>query len=144
MIPTIFLIEDNPTLRETMVFSIGMMGELEFCAAAESGEDAMEKLRELNPDVVLVDGSLPGMSGTDFVREIKKTKADLRCLFFSGRNEREVVRDALGAGACGYVVKGGRPTELLEAVAAAMEGRCYISPSVKDRETLQDPAQREA
>ena len=144
MIPKIFLIEDNVSLRETMVFSIGSMSELEFCAAASSGEEAIEQLESLQPDVVLVDGSLPGISGEDFVREIRKTRPSLRCLFFSGRNETETVRAALDAGACGYVVKGGRPAELLAAVTAAMEGRCYVSPSVKGWENFQASTDQES
>lgn len=144
MIPKLFLIEDNPTLRETMVFSIGAMGGMECCGSAESGEDALEQLGGLEPDVVLVDGSLPGMSGTEFVREIKKLKPSLRCLFFSGRHEREIVEGALKAGACGYVVKGGKPTELQVAVAAVMEGKCYVSPSVEGWEGLQDQAAQDS
>lgn len=130
LIPEIFLIEDHETLREMMVLSIELSDKLELSGAAGSGEEALEKLEQLETDLVLVDGSLPGMSGINFVKEIKKCRPDLLCLFFSGRDETEIVRQALEAGACGYVVKGGNQDEIATAAKLSMEGRCYISPSV--------------
>lgn len=130
MIPNVFLIEDNATLREIMITSFDHLDEVTLCGDAMSGEDAMEKLEILEPDLILVDGSLPGMCGTEFVKKIRQSRPELRCLFFSGRNEVEVVREALDAGACGYVVKGGRPTELLEAITLSINDGCYVSPSV--------------
>ena len=127
---SVFLIEDNPTLREIMIMSFDLIDEVTLCGDAGSGEEALEKLATLVPDLILVDGSLPGMCGTEFVRTVKRSRPELRCLFLSGRNEVEVVREALEAGACGYVVKGGRPTELLKAITLSMNGERYVSPSV--------------
>lgn len=126
----VFLIEDNPTLREIMIMSFDLLDDVNLCGDAGSAEEALEKLGTLEPDLILVDGSLPGMCGTDFVRTIKQLRPELRCLFLSGRNEAEVVREALRAGACGYVVKGGRPTELLDAITLSMNDGRYISSSV--------------
>lgn len=130
MAAKVFIIEDNPYLRETMVATIGCLGGMALCGDAGSGEEALEMLVALAPDVVLVDGSLPGMSGEDFVREMNGRNPGIRCLFFSGRDEPQTVRSALSAGACGYVVKGGKPEELVDAVASAMAGGRYVSPTV--------------
>ncbi len=113
-----------------MVALIGRLGGIELCGESGSGEEALVKLEGLDPDLILVDGSLPGMSGEDFVREVKRRQPDLPCLFYSGRDEVENVRSALDAGACGYVVKDGRFNELVEAVTRSVDGACYVSPSV--------------
>jgi DNA-binding NarL/FixJ family response regulator len=126
----VFIIEDNPYLRETMVELMACLDGMVHCGDAGGGEEALEKLEGITPDIILVDGSLPGMSGEDFVREMKIRKPEIPCLFFSGRDEPHFVRSALAAGACGYVVKGGKPEELVEAVASCVAGGSYVSPSV--------------
>ncbi len=130
MTPKVFIIEDNSHLREALVALVGKLGGIEICGESGSGEEAFDKLEGLHPDLILVDGSLPGMSGEEFVREMRRLQPDLPCLFYSGRDEVENVRSALDAGACGYVVKDGRFNELVEAVTLSVEGACYVSPSV--------------
>jgi DNA-binding NarL/FixJ family response regulator len=100
------------------------------------GEEGLETIEGLNPDVVLVDGSLPGMSGNDFVRKARLSKPSMKFISFSGRDEPESVRAALDAGACGYLVKGGQPDELLAAVRACLAGGCCVSPTVWGWEEL--------
>ena len=130
MSTSVFIIEDNPHLRETMLFSIGRLPGLGVCGAAASGEEALETLAGITPDLVLVDGSLPGMSGMEFVREMTTRAPAIPCLFFSGTKESFAVKGALEAGARGYVVKGGKMQELIDAVATVVGGGCYVSPSV--------------
>lgn len=130
MPPRIFLIEDAPPLREVVVLMLDLMEELELAGSAGSGEEALEKIGALEPDVILVDGSLPGISGVEFIRKAKGPTTTTKFIFFSGRDEPEIVREALDAGACGYLVKGGEPNEMLKAVRACLDGECYISPTV--------------
>lgn len=130
MIAKVFILEDNPYLRETMADVIASIDGMTHCGDAGSGEEALEKLDEITPDIILVDGSLPGMSGEDFVREMRIRQPEIPCLFFSGRDDAHTVRSALSAGACGYVVKGGKPEELIDAVAACVAGGRYVSPTV--------------
>ncbi|MBG7608315.1 MAG: response regulator transcription factor [Verrucomicrobia bacterium] len=136
MTPDVFLIEDNQVLKAIMVSFLERMEGVSLCGSAENAEEALEQLESLHPDLVLVDGSLPGMSGREFVCELKQRCPEIRCLFYSGRNEAEIVQGVLDAGACGYVVKGGNSKDLLEAISLSVDGKCYISPSVAGWEEL--------
>ena len=144
MTTEVFIIEDNPYLRETMAGLIASFDGMALCGDAGSGEEALGMLEGLTPGIVLVDGSLPGMSGEDFVREMIIRKPEIPCLFFSGRDEPHVVRSALNAGACGYVVKGGSPEELVDAMACCMAGGSYVSPSVAGWDRLPAPAAQDS
>ena len=131
MIPKIFLIEDNSALRKIIVLTLNSLEEVDLCGFSEDAEEALEKLASLKPDLVLVDRSLPGMSGMDLVARLKETRPEIRCLLFTGRNEAKLAREALRAGACGYLVKGGPPDEFLSAIRASLNGECFVSPSVR-------------
>ena len=126
----VYLLEDNQLLRSTIQFLLNREESIDLCGEAESAEDALEELPVAQPELVLVDGSLPGMSGVEFIRTVRERENPPLCLFLSGRSDTEVVQEALDAGACGYVVKGGRPKELVAAIEEALQGRRYISPIV--------------
>jgi DNA-binding NarL/FixJ family response regulator len=132
----VFLIEDNKSLRDIMVLSLNMLEEVNLCGHAASGEEALDQMADLSPAVVLVDGSLPGMSGLDFVKKALTLHSGVHYLFFSGRDEPEVVAEALEAGACGYLVKGENSNEILEAIKLSTEGHCYVSPCVPRADRL--------
>lgn len=135
MIPKIFLVEDNSALREIMVLTLDAMSEIDLCGFSGDAEDALAKLASLEPDLILVDGSLPGMSGMELVVRLKETRPEIRCLLFTGRNDARLAREALRAGACGYLVKGGPPDELLDAVRASLNGETFVSASVRGWES---------
>ena len=132
----IYLLEDNQLLRTTVQFLLIREETIELCGSAESAEEALREISGARPDLILVDGSLPGMNGFDFIRNVQKQDQPPLCLFLSGRSDTEVVQEALDAGACGYVVKGGRPKELLTAIHSVLNGQLYISPIVSGMEEL--------
>lgn len=133
---SIFLVEDNQTLLPLLEMMIDKIAGVDLCGSAENAEQALEKLETVKADIAIVDGSLPGMNGKELIKHLKVNLPDLRCLFHSGRNEFETVKNALNAGACGYVVKGGARQELEDAISTTIEGGCYLSPTVVNREEL--------
>ncbi len=122
----LLIVEDNTTFANTMVHFLNRIGELTVAALAPTAEAALEQLPQLTVDLVLVDVSLPAMSGIELVAAIRRQHPDLRCIMLSGHHERDYVRRALAAGAQGYVLKE-NPLDLLEAVRTVMAGETYLS-----------------
>ena len=113
--PTLLIVEDNAILANTLVTFLRNPGGLTVAAVVPSAEDALELLPQLTVDLVLVDVSLPGMSGIELVAILREQYPKLPCLMLSGHKEAHYIQNALAAGAKGYVVKDNAVT-LLAAV----------------------------
>jgi DNA-binding NarL/FixJ family response regulator len=134
---SVFIVEDHPIQRDTLLEYIDFTDGLELCGVASSGEEALEKLESLRPSVLVTDLALPGMSGLALVEQIK-ARRDLPCLFLSGHGEHHHVSRALDAGADGYVLKG-KPRELSTAIQAIVAGERFISESLGFRPDAEQP-----
>lgn len=126
MAHSIYLVEDHEIIREMVREFIAIEPDLIVSGAAASGEEALAALAEEEPELVLVDTSLPGMSGIDLVKRLVDRRPGLRCLMFSGHGEQSYVEKALEAGAKGYILKG-RPEELTAAIRTVLGGDTYFS-----------------
>jgi DNA-binding NarL/FixJ family response regulator len=126
----LLIVEDNTTFASTMVHFLNRLGQLTVAAVASTAEAALEKLPELKVDLVVIDVSLPAMSGIELMAAIREQYPDLRCIMLSGHHERDYVRRALAAGAQGYVLKE-HPLDLLEAVRSVMAGETYLSTELR-------------
>lgn len=122
---SVFIVEDHPIQRDTLLEYIDFTDDLELCGVASSGEEALEMLASLHPGVLVTDLALPGMSGPALVEWIK-ARRDLPCLLLSGHGEDHHVQRALDAGADGYVLKG-KPRELSTAIRAIAAGDRFFS-----------------
>lgn len=130
MIFRTLLVEDHATMRATLTQFISGLPEIEFLSAVQSGEEALDFCQKTKPELVLIDVSLPGISGIDLVPELKRLHPDLHCLMLSGHQEAGYIRRALDNGASGYVLKGD-PFELQDAITAVTQGKVYISEAVQ-------------
>jgi DNA-binding NarL/FixJ family response regulator len=122
----VYIVEDHAIVRDLIGEMLAVEPDIAVRGAAASGEEALEELDGQAVDLVLVDTSLPGMSGIELTRRLREGQADLRCLAFSGHGEDPYVRKALAAGARGYVLKG-TPDELARAIRTVMGGEIYLS-----------------
>lgn len=127
----IFLVEDHPLMRRITSEYVGKLPGFEVCGAASSAEEALDRL-PASADLVLVDVSLPGMSGIDLVAEVVARWPALYCLMLSGHTEAGYVERALGVGAKGYVMKG-NPATLAESVRCVLDGGTYLSEALRGR-----------
>ena len=100
---------------------------------AADAEDAARLIAESPPDVVLMDISMPVMTGIEATRAIKASNSEIEIVGLTMHADERYFFELLKAGASGYVVKGGAPHELLEAIRAAARGQAYIHPSVAGR-----------
>jgi DNA-binding NarL/FixJ family response regulator len=88
---------------------------------------AVQKAEELNPDLILLDIGLPGLNGIEAGRQIRKLVPNAKIIFLTQESSDDVVQEALGLGAQGYVVKTRAGSDLLPAVEAVLEGKVYVS-----------------
>ena len=103
----ILIVEDHPVVRRGYIALMQRMPELVVCGEATTAEEALEMIPECNPDMLLVDVSLPGeMSGIDLLREIKLKRPELLILVVSGNEEAVYGEAVIDAGAWAYVMKG--------------------------------------
>ncbi len=119
-------------MRETLVLVLDTMDGITLCAVAESAETALELIPEHRPDLVLLDLSLPGMSGTDLIRNFTEKSWKPVFLVLSGHDEVMYAQEALNAGARGYVMKGD-PVEVEKAIREVLSGSLYLSESMRKK-----------
>ena len=124
---TVIVVEDDRGLREQLAEILENAPDIECLGAFASGEEALPRILEKNPDVVLMDIKLPGMSGIQCVSEIKKVRANMQIIMVTVYEDSERIFRALKAGANGYLVKSSPPEQLLEAIRDAYKGGAPMS-----------------
>jgi DNA-binding NarL/FixJ family response regulator len=108
-------------------------GSLDVVGQAESAEEALKAVAQLDPDVVLFDARLPGMSGIDAARRLLAEHPGLRVVLLTGFTSQGVLLDALDAGVHGLVLKESDATTIVAAVLAVASGRRFVDPRVEGR-----------
>jgi len=127
---TVAIVEDNPNLRLGASYILHASPDYKVVGEYESAEDFLDELEEVNPDVVLMDIGLPGMSGIAATAQIKNRSARAQVIMLSVFDDDENVFQAICAGACGYITKPVMPEQLLEAVEQAHQGTSPMSPNI--------------
>lgn len=122
----IYIIDDNPDMREVLVMLIEEEKDLEVCGMAETATEALRSLHDLNPDLVIADLSLPGMNGIEFVGCLSKLRPRLRATILSAYTETAYAEQAVAAGAKGYILKGD-PVAIIEGIRRVLNGELYVS-----------------
>ena len=133
---SILLVEDHEVFAKALLRVLGGNQDLNVVAVAQSAEQALEQLPNLQVDLVLADVSLPQMNGINLVGTLRKEYPHLRCAVLSGHLSPDYVQRALEAGAHGYMVKD-NPSGILEGIQHIMNGEVYISKEVGN--TLNEP-----
>jgi len=126
----ILLVEDHTLLREGLRSLLAADPAFEVVGEAGDGLEAIAQARRLQPDLVIMDLSMPKMSGLEALREITRQHPGIKALALTMHNTEEHLRDALRAGAAGYVLKTVSHAELLAAVRSVIAGQRYLSPQV--------------
>jgi len=126
----LLLVEDSAVFATTLERFLRIQKDLRVVAVAASAEAARTMLQTLTVDLVLVDVSLPGISGIDLVGGLRRAHPQLKCLMLSGHRGADYVQRALAAGAAGYAVKSD-PLGILSAIRHVLAGESYISPGLE-------------
>ncbi|MGZ4279377.1 MAG: response regulator [Solirubrobacteraceae bacterium] len=125
----VVIVDDHAVYRRGMRWLLEDQG-LEVIGEAADGRAGVELVAELRPDVTLMDMGMPIMSGPEAIAEIVAANPSARVLVVSGREDDDSVRDALLAGACGYLLKLSPTAAIIDGIRAAAEGASAISPRV--------------
>lgn len=128
----ILLVDDHPVVRQGLKTLLQGRPDWQVIGEAADGAEAVEKARDLNPDVMVLDITMPGMNGLEACRILRKQAPSLEILFVTQHDSPQMMNQALEAGARGYVVKSNAGRDLLEAVEAVSQHRVYTALAGRD------------
>jgi two-component system, NarL family, response regulator NreC len=130
---TVVIAEDHTILRAGLKALLSTNPIFEVIGEADNGRDAIRRVVELKPDLVIMDLSMPGMNGMDALKEIKDRIPEVKALVLTVHSEEEYVLASLQAGANGYVLKDATQNELLVAAQRVLDGKTYLSPDITEK-----------
>ena len=128
----VLLVDDHAIIREGLRSLLEKQPEMEVIADTDDGRKAVELVRELLPDIVIMDISMPGLNGIEATRQITAEFPDVKVIALSIHSKRRFVADMLSAGATGYILKECLFDELVQAIKAVAAGGRYLSPRITD------------
>jgi DNA-binding NarL/FixJ family response regulator len=123
----ILIVDDHPVMRMGLTQLINSRPDLEVCGEAGTAKEAMQRIAELKPDLVLLDMALPDGHGLEVLKDIEAMHKGLDTLVLSSNDESVYAERALKAGARGYIMKEAAATHLLGAIQTILSGQIYVS-----------------
>ena len=126
----VLLVDDHAILRAGLRALLETYPDIKVVGEASDGQEAICKVRELHPDVVLMDVAMPGMNGLAATRHILAENPDIRVLILTQYDNKEYVLPLLQAGAAGYVLKQAADTDLITAIRAVYQGQSFLYPPI--------------
>jgi DNA-binding NarL/FixJ family response regulator len=124
----IFLADDHPLLRTGLRLSLIRHNDIEISGEASDGFTAVDKIQADPPDLSLIDVDMPGISGIGAIRILRESIPIMKILVLSSYNDEKYIRDAMRAGADGYVLKSVSTSELVRIIRCFCQGQSIISP----------------
>ena len=126
----IMIADDHSMIREGLKNLLELDREIQVIAEAVDGEDCLNKLQVVKPDVLLLDINMPKKNGLEVLKSLKSKKSKLKVLVLTVHNEIEYLMKAVDIGVNGYVLKDSESAELKKAIFTVAEGESYIQPSL--------------
>jgi DNA-binding NarL/FixJ family response regulator len=124
------VVDDHSVVRQGLDILFGEIDDLELVGTVETGEEALDAVARLNPEIVLMDVRLPGIDGVSAVKRIHQSAPNVQFVVFSAYGDKRLLSDAIAAGARGYVMKGSPPEDLLRAIRTVADGKAFVDPSL--------------
>ena len=140
----LLIVDDHQLMRDGLVRLIGLEQDVEIVGTAADGTEAVEKVGELRPSLVLMDVRMPTMSGIAATREIKARHPETEVVLLTMHEEDEYVFEGLSAGASGYLLKDASHDELMSTLRRVQEGQAQIAPSVTRKLVKEFASMRQA
>jgi two-component system, NarL family, nitrate/nitrite response regulator NarL len=128
---SVLIADDHPLFREAIARVIAEAPELELVAEASDGSAALDKVRELTPDVAVIDVRMPKLDGSDVLATLRKEGLGTNVVFLSAFLDSKTVYEAVAAGANAYLSKEADSAEIITAIRAAARGETILGPEVQ-------------
>ena len=135
----ILIVDDHEVVRQGVRTILKSRPQWEVCGEATNGRDALDKAKKLNPDVIIMDITMPEMSGIEATRELTKQKIPSAVLIFTMHESRNLAETVRQAGARGFVLKSHAARDLLEALERLMGGGTFFGPGESGAPTQRGP-----
>ena len=126
----IMIADDHSMIREGLKNLLELDGDIQVIAEAVDGEDCLEKLQLVKPDVLLLDINMPKKNGLEVLKSLKSRRSKLKVLVLTVHNETEYLMKAVDIGVNGYVLKDSESAELKKAIFTVADGETYVQPSL--------------
>jgi two-component system nitrate/nitrite response regulator NarL len=126
----VILVDDHHIVLDGLESLLQQEPEFQVLASLHSGEEVLEMLKTQQPNILLTDFSLPGISGVDFVRQVKKLYPQIKIIVLSMHDEGHIIKSVLKEGVDGYLLKNIQHSELKSAIRHVSQGLPYVSPEV--------------
>jgi two-component system NarL family response regulator len=129
----VLIADDHRVVREGLMAILKTKEHIEVVGEAQDGQDAIQKVRTLEPDVILMDVSMPRMGGVEATRQIKREFPHIGIIALTMYDEQQYIFDLVRAGATGYLLKDTESSQIVEAIRAIHRGESLIHPSVASK-----------
>lgn len=129
----ILLVEDHEIVREGVKLLVDSQDDMQVVGEAANGETAIKKAAELQPDIIVMDVSMPELNGLKATKRIKKIHPNIKILTLTRHTDDGYIQQLIQAGASGYVLKQSAPNELINAIRFVAEGKSYLDPALTER-----------
>lgn len=126
----VLIVDDHRIVRDGLEQLVLTTDDLDLAGTAADGAEAIARVKDARPDVVLMDLSMPTVDGVAATREIRQTYPHVKVVILTSFSDRSRIADAIDAGADGYMLKHAEPTQILDAIRAAASGGAPLDPQV--------------
>ena len=126
----VLIVDDHAIMRDGIRALLTVNDDIEVIGEASEGREAMKKMEQLKPDVIVMDIAMPGMDGMEATRQMVKANARVKVLILTQHDNKEYILQAIKAGAAGFVPKRALGSELVSAIRAVSRGDSVLYPSV--------------
>lgn len=135
---SVLIVDDHNIVRLALKNILATANNIEVVGEAETGEEAIRLVRELKPDVVLMDIQMPGIDGLETTQRLLKVFPDLKIIALTAHDEDPFPSGFVHAGAAGFLTKNTDPAELIAAIRRVYQGESYLTPAISNRLALRN------
>lgn len=128
----ILIVDDHPIFRHGLKAAIERNSDLSILGEAENGQEALELIEQIRPDVVVLDVDMPVLDGIETARILQKRGAEAKTIFLTLHKDKSILRALNSLKVNGYVLKDSAITEIVECIRAVIAGKIYLSPALND------------
>ena len=129
---TIIIADDHPVFRNGLINIISKESDIKILGDADNGEKAYDMIQDLKPDIALLDIHMPKLTGLQILKELKKSKINVKTIFLTVYNDEDMFDEAMDNGISGYVLKDSAVNDIIECIRKVASGDYYISPGVSN------------